>query len=82
MNLYDALFVLSGYVQGMSDLLAPILVVMENEVDSFWCFAGFMEKVAHNFEMDQQSMKTQLSQLHTLVQFLDPQLCNHLGRYT
>ncbi|XP_064628658.1 TBC1 domain family member 15-like isoform X2 [Lineus longissimus] len=67
-----------GYVQGMSDLLAPILVVMENEVDSFWCFAGFMENVAHNFEMDQQGMKTQLSQLHTLVQFLDPQLCNYL----
>lgn len=26
----------------MSDLLAPILVVMENEVDAFWCFAGFI----------------------------------------
>ena len=35
----------SGYVQGMSDLLAPILVVMENEVDAFWCFAGLMELV-------------------------------------
>ena len=38
-----AAFLWSGYVQGMSDLLAPILVVMENEVDAFWCFAGFME---------------------------------------
>lgn len=34
-----------GYVQGMSDLLAPIMVIMDNEVDSFWCFVGFMEKL-------------------------------------
>lgn len=27
----------------MSDLLAPILVIMENEADAFWCFAGLME---------------------------------------
>ena len=37
----------AGYVQGMSDLLAPLLSVMENEVDTFWCFAGFMEMVVH-----------------------------------
>ncbi len=29
----------------MSDLLAPIMVIMDNEVDSFWCFAGFMDKI-------------------------------------
>ena len=34
-----------GYVQGMSDLCAPILVVMEDEVDTFWCFAGLMDSV-------------------------------------
>uniref|UniRef100_A0A0L8GZX2 TBC1 domain family member 15 n=1 Tax=Octopus bimaculoides TaxID=37653 RepID=A0A0L8GZX2_OCTBM len=67
-----------SYVQGMSDLLSPILVIMENEVDAFWCFAGFMETVCSNFEMDQQGMKTQLAQMHTLMQFVDPELCSYL----
>jgi len=34
-----------GYVQGMSDLLSPILFLMDNEVDAFWCFVGFMDKI-------------------------------------
>lgn len=67
-----------GYVQGMSDILSPILVVMENEVDAFWCFAGAMERVCHNFEMDQNGMKVQLSQIHKLMQIQDPELCSYL----
>ena len=35
----------AGYVQGMSDLLAPLLAVLDNEVDTFWCFAGYMDMV-------------------------------------
>lgn len=34
-----------GYVQGMSDLLSPILFITQNEVESFWCLTGFMELV-------------------------------------
>ena len=34
-----------GYVQGMNDLLSPILIVMENEVEAFWCFVGLMERM-------------------------------------
>lgn len=67
-----------GYVQGMSDLLSPILVVMENEVDAFWCFAGYMDRVSDNFQMDQEGMKTQLSYIHKLMQYTDPELCNYL----
>lgn len=29
----------------MSDLLSPILYVMENEVDAFWCFVAFIEQM-------------------------------------
>ena len=29
----------------MSDLLAPLLAVMENEADAFWCFVGYMRMV-------------------------------------
>jgi len=34
-----------GYCQGMSDLLGPILTIMNDEVDGFWCFAGMMESM-------------------------------------
>lgn len=35
-----------GYVQGMSDLAAPLYVVMEGEeVATFWCFVEFMERM-------------------------------------
>uniref|UniRef100_A0A670ZH91 TBC1 domain family member 15 n=1 Tax=Pseudonaja textilis TaxID=8673 RepID=A0A670ZH91_PSETE len=67
-----------GYVQGMSDLLSPILYITQNEVDAFWCFCGFMELVHHNFEESQESMKRQLSQLTLLLRVLDPPLCDFL----
>ena len=67
-----------GYVQGMSDLLAPILYVMQNEVDAFWCFVGFMKRVAPNFDFDQGGMKSQLSQLIELLKTYDPEFYSYL----
>lgn len=41
-----------GYVQGMSDLLSPILMIMNSdEVESFWCFVGFMNRVVSSIKM-------------------------------
>ncbi|XP_035253985.1 TBC1 domain family member 17 [Anguilla anguilla] len=67
-----------GYVQGMSDLLSPILFVTQNEVESFWCLTGFMDLVHHNFEESQEAMKQQLLQLSILLKALDPELCDYL----
>uniref|UniRef100_A0A7N8XW03 TBC1 domain family member 15 n=1 Tax=Mastacembelus armatus TaxID=205130 RepID=A0A7N8XW03_9TELE len=67
-----------GYVQGMSDLLSPLLFVTQNEVESFWCLTGFMELVHQNFEESQEAMKEQLHQLSNLLRALDPELCHFL----
>uniref|UniRef100_A0A8K9WPQ4 TBC1 domain family member 15 n=1 Tax=Oncorhynchus mykiss TaxID=8022 RepID=A0A8K9WPQ4_ONCMY len=67
-----------GYVQGMSDLLSPILYVMEDEVDAFWCFVSFMDQMHQNFEEQMQGMKTQLIQLSTLLRLLDLSFWNYL----
>lgn len=33
-----------SYVQGMSDLLAPLLSVIHDESDTYWCFVGLMQQ--------------------------------------
>ncbi|CAM6049726.1 unnamed protein product [Sphagnum compactum] len=60
-----------GYCQGMSDLLSPILYVMEDESEAFWCFAALMERMAPNFHRDQNGMHSQLLAISKLVQLLD-----------
>lgn len=68
-----------GYVQGMGDLLAHILAVVQNEADSFWCFVGFMDSVFSNFDVDQAGMKRQFKELHDLIQFCNPELFEYLA---
>ena len=43
-----ATYCVLGYVQGMNDLLAPILMIMDDEVDAFWCFASYMKRMVGN----------------------------------
>lgn len=70
-----------GYVQGMSDLLAPILCVMQDEVDAFWCFVGFMDMTFTNFDLDQAGMKRQLNDLKTLLAFCNPRLSAYFRKH-
>ncbi|KAJ5887679.1 GTPase-activating protein GYP7 [Penicillium taxi] len=67
-----------GYVQGMSDLLAPLYAVMQDDAVAFWGFVGFMDRMEQNFLRDQSGMRSQLQALDHLVQLMDPQLYLHL----
>ncbi|KAL4967387.1 GTPase-activating protein GYP7 [Aspergillus stella-maris] len=67
-----------GYVQGMSDLLAPIYAVMQDDAVAFWAFVNFMTRMERNFLRDQSGMRAQLLTLDHLVQLMDPQLYLHL----
>lgn len=49
-------------LQGMSDLASPILYVMRNEAEAFWCFTALMRRLEGNFQTD--SMYDSLSCLH------------------
>ncbi|PMD28540.1 RabGAP/TBC [Hyaloscypha hepaticicola] len=67
-----------GYVQGMSDLLAPIYAVMQDDAIAFWGFQHFMDRMERNFLRDQSGMRKQLLTLDHLVQLMDPKLYLHL----
>lgn len=67
-----------GYVQGMSDLLAPIYAVLQDDAVAFWAFKNFMDRMECNFLRDQSGMRMQLRTLDHLVQFMDPKLYAHL----
>ena len=67
-----------GYVQGMSDLLAPIYAVLQDDAIAFWAFQRFMDRMERNFLRDQSGMRDQLLTLDHLTQFMDPKLYAHL----
>ncbi|KAF7304783.1 hypothetical protein MKEN_01192400 [Mycena kentingensis (nom. inval.)] len=70
-----------GYVQGMSDMCAPIYVVMAADEDlTFWCFVEFMNRMKQNFLRDQSGMKKQLLTLQELIEVMDPELYRHLEK--
>ncbi|KAL2126220.1 hypothetical protein VTI74DRAFT_1408 [Chaetomium olivicolor] len=69
-----------GYVQGMSDLLAPIYAVLQDDAMAFWAFKCFMDRMERNFLRDQSGMRAQLRALDHLVQFMDPKLYAHLEK--
>uniref|UniRef100_A0A0D9WZM8 Rab-GAP TBC domain-containing protein n=1 Tax=Leersia perrieri TaxID=77586 RepID=A0A0D9WZM8_9ORYZ len=69
-----------GYCQGMSDLCSPMIVLLKDEADAFWCFEKLMRRLRGNFKCTDQSVgvANQLQYLASIIQVLDPKLHDHL----
>ncbi|OAY51165.1 rab GTPase-activating protein 22 isoform X2 [Manihot esculenta] len=69
-----------GYCQGMSDLLSPIITVMTEDHEAFWCFVGFMKKARHNFRLDEVGIRRQLNIVSKIIKRKDSHLFRHLEK--
>ncbi|CAA7391936.1 unnamed protein product [Spirodela intermedia] len=69
-----------GYCQGMSDLLSPIVAVMEEDCEAFWCFVGFMRRARHNFRLDEVGIRRQLNLVSKIIKYRDSQFYRHLEK--
>nr|CDS33332.1 TBC1 domain family 5 [Hymenolepis microstoma] len=67
-----------GYFQGMNDLLAVIMTIIEREEDAFWCFAGLLEFIADNFSDGPSSLYNQFHNLFKLIEILMPNFAQFL----
>ncbi|XP_044052829.1 small G protein signaling modulator 1 isoform X4 [Siniperca chuatsi] len=62
-----------GYVQGMCDLLAPLLVILDDEALAFSCFTELMKRMNQNFPHG-GTMDTHFANMRSLIQILDSEL--------
>ncbi|ELK26999.1 Small G protein signaling modulator 2 [Myotis davidii] len=62
-----------GYVQGMCDLLAPLLVILDNDQLTYSCFSHLMKRMSQNFP-NGGAMDTHFANMRSLIQILDSEL--------
>ncbi|XP_036392222.1 small G protein signaling modulator 2 isoform X1 [Megalops cyprinoides] len=62
-----------GYVQGMCDLLAPLMVILEDECLAYSCFTQLMKRMSQNFPSG-GAMDTHFANMRSLIQILDSEL--------
>ncbi|XP_057535895.1 rab GTPase-activating protein 22-like isoform X5 [Amaranthus tricolor] len=69
-----------SYVQGMNDICSPMVILLENEADAYWCFARAMRRLRDNFKTTSTSIGVQarLSTLSAIIKVVDPKLHEHL----
>uniref|UniRef100_A0A8D8M7Z2 TBC1 domain family member 16 n=1 Tax=Cacopsylla melanoneura TaxID=428564 RepID=A0A8D8M7Z2_9HEMI len=76
--LYDAGL---GYTQGMSDLLAPVLVEIREESDAFWCFTGLLKRGLFVCTPTDSDMEQNLNYFRELIRIMEPTFYEHLTRH-
>eukprot|EP00042_Codosiga_hollandica_P055671 m.785313 g.785313 ORF g.785313 m.785313 type:complete len:672 (-) comp59163_c0_seq2:6005-8020(-) len=63
----------TGYSQGMTDILTPLLLTLEDEALSFWVFGGLMSKYfSLRFDTSELGMRLLLDSTRSLIQFMFP----------
>ncbi|XP_077692702.1 small G protein signaling modulator 2 isoform X3 [Eretmochelys imbricata] len=62
-----------GYVQGMCDLLAPLMVILDNDQLVYSCFSHLMKRMSQNFP-NGGAMDTHFANMRSLIQILDSEL--------
>ena len=68
-----------GYTQGMSDLLEPILVVLDDEASAYYCFNRLLRHVGPRFDnLSEHGIQKSLMKLRYYLAYLDPDLSDHL----
>lgn len=73
-----------GYMQGMCDLVAPLLVIFDDEGTTYSCFCHLMERMSSNFP-NGGAMDTHFANMRSLIQILDSEmfeLMHQNGDYT
>jgi hypothetical protein len=73
-----------GYIQGMCDLVAPLLVTFNDEAMAYSCFKQLMKRMSSNFPQG-TSMDKHFANMRALIQILDSNLFEHMhqrGDYT
>uniref|UniRef100_I3JWG7 Small G protein signaling modulator 2 n=1 Tax=Oreochromis niloticus TaxID=8128 RepID=I3JWG7_ORENI len=62
-----------GYVQGMCDLLAPLMVILDDECLAYSCFTQLMKRMSQNFP-NGGAMDSHFANMRSLIQILDSEL--------
>ncbi|XP_078384613.1 TBC1 domain family member 25-like isoform X2 [Oculina patagonica] len=67
-----------SYAQGMSDLAAPVVVILDDEAVAYTCFCALMDRIKGHFLLDGKAMTLKFDHLSQLVHRMEPEFFKYL----